>query len=67
MWFSNVKLSFYIWNPTCFFFFFLQSKDTTFLQEAALILYIYEKLSVLLGIFRVLFWKEVLVPLDLFY
>ena len=64
-WFSNVKLSFYHWNPSSFF---VIKKNTVFPQETALILYICEeKLWLLIGIFRVLFWKGGLIPLDLFY
>ena len=64
LWFSNIKLSFYLWNPSCFF---VIMKNTIFPQETALILYICVMLRLLIGIFRILFWKRGLIPLDLFY
>ena len=64
LWFSNIKLSFYLWNPSCFF---VIMKNTIFPQETALILYICVVLRLLIGIFRILFWKRGLIPLDLFY
>ena len=42
-------------------------KNTIFPQETALILYICVVLRLLIGIFRILFWKRGLIPLDLFY
>lgn len=64
LWFSNIKLSFYLWNPSCFF---VIMKNTIFPQETALSLYICMMLWLLIGIFRILFQKRGLIPLDLFY
>lgn len=64
MWFPNVRLSFFLWNPRCFFY----DQNALFSpQEAALILSICKKPWFLIGIFGVPFWKGGLTPLDLFY
>lgn len=55
LWFPNIKLSFYLWNPSCFF---VIMKNTIFPQETALSLYICVMLWLLIGIFRILFWKR---------